>query len=98
MAHPKRVLQDAEEAFGFGVQFVEVERLGHEGVGAGLKNLFFALAIAADGDDDGLIRRVVLNTAADFNSVHTGNHDIENQEIGFDTANFDQCRYAVGRR
>ena len=37
MSYPKRPLQDAEETLGFAVQLIEVDRLRHEGVSAGLQ-------------------------------------------------------------
>src|ERR1700733_4187501 len=90
MSHPKSALQDAEETFHFGVELVEVDGLCHESVGSGLKNPFLAFNIPADGNNGGLVFRVSLDAPADLDSVDSGDHDIEHQEIGFQAADFDE--------
>ena len=88
-------LQDAEEALGLGVELIEIDRLRHERVSAGLQDLLFVLGAPADGDDDGFIGGIRLYAAADVDSIHAGNHDVENQQVGFEPSDFDQGRDAI---
>ena len=100
MSHSKRCLQDAQEALGLVVELVEVDRLQHEGIGASLEDLSFILGASADGDDGRTVRGIGLDTPADVDTVDAGDFDIEDQQVGFDSADFDQggnsircCRY-----
>ena len=76
-------LQDTEEASGFLEEFVEVDRLGHEDVGACLENFLFSRGLAADCDDCGAVAVVGFDSTADFDAVNAGNHDVQDQEIRF---------------
>src|SRR2546430_3439984 len=96
MSYPKRPLQDAEETLGFAVQLIEVDRLRHEGVSAGLQDFLFVFVIPADRDDGGLVFGVCLDAPANLDSIYTGNHDIQNQEVRFDAANVNQSGDAIG--
>ena len=76
---------------------VEIDWLQHESVGAGLKNPFFVGIDPADRDDRRLVGGVRLDAAADFNAVDAGQHDIEDQQIRFNAADFNQGSDAVRR-
>ena len=67
--------------FSFRGKLFEIERLGHERIGACLGNFLFMLVLAADGDDRSLIGGVGLDAPAYFNAVDTGNYDVQAQEI-----------------
>ena len=56
----------------------------------------FVFGAAADGNDNRFVGGVGLDAAADFHSIDSGNHDVQNEEVGFYAADFEQCRDAVG--
>ena len=80
------------------MEFVEVHRLGHKGVGAGLENLPFAVGDTADGDDGCFVGLIGFDAAADFHAVDTGDHNIEYEQIGLHAPNLDECGDPVRRR
>ena len=92
----KKRLQDAEESFGFEVELFHVEGFRHEDIGAGLRGCRFRVRAAADGNNDRFVAGVGLDAAADFHSIDAGNHDIQNEEVGFYAADFEECRDTVG--
>src|SRR5262245_29497433 len=55
MSQSKRCLQDAQQAFGFVVQLIQIDRLQHEGIGARLEDFPFVFGAAADGNDRGSV-------------------------------------------
>ena len=98
MSHTKTRLQDAEEASGFGVEFIQIDGFEHERVGAGLKHFLFVIGDSADGNDGGFVCGIGFEPPADLDSIDAGNHDVENEEVGFDAADFNHCGDAVRRR
>ncbi len=91
----KMGLQGAEETFGFDDESVEIERLRHKGIGAGLKSARFGVCLAAHGDDGSPVVRVGFDAPAYFNTVYPRDHDIQYHEIGFKTADLDHCGDAI---
>src|SRR5438128_351002 len=90
MAHSKRWLQGTEEAFSLRVQLFHIDGLRHECVGARLADFLFVFTSAADDDDGCLVGRIGLNAPANLNSVNSGNHDIQYQEVWFAASDFYQ--------
>jgi hypothetical protein len=84
------LLQDAEEAFSFGVKLIEIQRFGHEDIGSCLKDLLFRFGLTADSNYDGLVAGVGFDPPANFDSIDARNHNIENEEIGFGASDLDQ--------
>lgn len=80
----------------FGIQLFEIDGLWHEDIGSALKDLLFILSDTADDDDGGLVRGIGLDAAADLESIDTGNHDVEDKQIGLQAAHLDQGIDSVG--
>ena len=84
MSHSKTWLQDAEEPTGFGVELIQIDGFKHERVSAGLKDSLFVLGDSADRDNGGFVCGIGFQSPADLDSVDAGNHDVEDEKVGFD--------------